>query len=236
MAEILKASGPLNHANPIPEEALEAFNDRLPALLLDFWATHGVGILETQSLQLCLPGELAPVISALFAHDPDFGGIVQDGAGNAILPVTDCHAIAYGPFGKLILWSERHHLVLVDMKLGLVDAPFLAHSDWKIEANEALFKFLWGMPAEALDLDDDNGQPMFLRAKERFGALGPGEIYGTQPAISFGDPVDLDHLARISARDWISERASGMHFMLADIATGRFDIRPIGPRNPRVKP
>lgn len=234
--EMLQASGSLIHADPIPEEILKTFDDRLPALLLDFWAVHGVGILEKQGLQLCMPGELAPVISALFAYDPDFGGIMPVSSEGAAMPVSDCHAIAYGPFGKLIVWSERHHLVLVDMRFGLVDAPFLSHPDWKIGTNEALIKFLWGMPAEALDLDDDTGQPMFLRARVRLGALGPGEIYGTHPVISFGDPVDLDHLARVSARDWISERATGMHFTLADIATGRFDIRPIGPRNPGVKP
>lgn len=220
---MIEKNGPLLGANRVPEEVIARFDARLPDLLLDVWADPGVGFLQRQHLALCVPGELRAVIEKLFYLDPDFGPPPD----RDDLRATDCHAIAYSAFGKILVWSERHQLILVDTQLGLVDAPF--RQGPAADPNTLIVRYVFGMPPEALDAADDSGNPMYAAAEDALGPLDPGQIYGSQPAASFGDPVSVEHLARVPAADWLFERIASRDFRLADFARGEFDLRGIGP-------
>ncbi|WP_343725814.1 T6SS immunity protein Tdi1 domain-containing protein [Herbaspirillum huttiense] len=48
-------------------------------------------------------------------------------------------------------------------------------------------------------MKDEDGQPLFERARSKLGPLDPHEIYGFQPAIVLGGSFLLDNLVKVKA-------------------------------------
>lgn len=49
------------------------------------------------------------------------------------------------------------------------------------------------------DVEDEDGQPLFERARSKLGPLEPHEIYGFQPAIVLGGSFLLENLVKVKA-------------------------------------
>ncbi|MNG40288.1 hypothetical protein D3C84_1288040 [compost metagenome] len=45
-------------------------------------------------------------------------------------------------------------------------------------------------------MEDDQGEFLFERALEKFGALDESELYGFEPALFVGGTASLDHLVK----------------------------------------
>ncbi|QUJ78128.1 GAD-like domain-containing protein [Sulfitobacter albidus] len=237
---ILSERGPLAQALEVPEKFITPNLGRVPAIMLDFWAKAGVGDLADGMLRLCLPRELETEIAQLFRNDPDFGfpilpeGVEKEETQADTEPrITDVHALAHTAFGNLLLWSERHGLVHVDIVQGLVEAPFLFNPEAAPAPDRAALDFILGADPFILDMDDRDQQPMFDRAVTKFGPMKRMFIYAPGPAAT-GDPIpDVDDLFPAPYPEWLEERIMTKRFTLVDLATGRFDVRPIGARKLR---
>ena len=230
LARLLAERGPLDSARAVPREVVVAHEGRVPGILLDLWEDHGVGDLAGGRIKLCVPTELDGAVAHLFGGDPNFGPSpvgagTETGAGGA----TDVHAIAHGPFGSLILWSERHGLVLVDMRLGMVEAPFLFRPGTAPPPDAAILGMVLSADPAFLDLTDASGAMMFERAVAAHGRLGRMRIYA--PGAAEGGaakPPTVEGLIPVPYRDWLEDRVVSKVWRLSDLATGRTDVRRIG--------
>ena len=215
LARIIADRGPLLGRRQVPPSVLAEYETILPPILLDFWENHGLGGLSEGRIRFVLPPDYAGAVARLFAGDPDFA--------------QGCHAIAIGPFGEMMIWSQRHKLIFVGLPLATVDAPFLNRDMTREQADRIVLDYVLRADPAVFDTTDDTGEPMFQRARAALGPLNDGEIYGTVPALTYDEPVSVDALHRVIANDWLSEKFSGTTFQLVDIARQQFNIRPIGP-------
>ncbi|TWI36041.1 GAD-like domain-containing protein [Paracoccus sulfuroxidans] len=211
---LLDQRGPLLNHMPVSDDVLARYEGRLPDLLLDFWQAHGVGDLAGGLLRLTVPDAFAGALAVLFRGDPDFE--------------HDSHVIAYGPFGDLLIWHERHWLLFCGMTLAFVDAPFLFHPARDKTADQLVLEQVLGIDLAVLDLHDEADMPLFRRALTKLGRLAPGQIYGLQPPVSVGLPVELSRLEVTLAEEWLVQRFTGWTYTLTDFQARRLSIRDIG--------
>lgn len=238
LAAALTELGPMTQAAVPKTRDIERYVGRVPDILLDLWATKGVGDLRSGMLRLCLPSELAPQLSALFRGDPDFGfppgvedtrpTLAEDGTPTP--RATDVHALAHTLFGDLLLWSERHGLMHVNIVQGLIEAPFLFHPHAAAHPDTAAIDYVLRVDPFLLDMDDRNMQPMHARALELFGPLRRMFIYAPGPAATHDPIPTIDALFPHSYPEWLDERISSKIWSLSDMSTQRFNVRKIGPQ------
>ena len=228
LARLLAERGPLDPVQPVPPGIVTAYEGRVPGILLDLWEDRGVGDLLGGRIKLCVPTELSGAVEYLFRGDPDFGAPPAAGP-DAPRRATDVHAIAHGPFGELLLWSERHGLVQLMVRLGLVEASFLHRPATAPRPDAAILDFVLGADPAVFDLADEDGVPMFDRARSAYGPRGRLEIYA--PGIAqggMGTPPRVETLIPAPYRPWLEGRIVASVWRLSDLATGRMNIRRIG--------
>ena len=213
IAEILARNGPLRHAEPVPAEVILRHEGRVPGLLLDFWANHGIGDLGDGLLKLCMPRMFAAPLGLLLEGDPDFDGRTV--------------ALAYGPFGNLVLWNEVHGLGLLSHPGAMIDAPFFGRDVSALDADRVLFDYVLGNDPRFMDVFDDDGREMHDRARAELGELPPGLIYGLMPADAFLE-VGVAQLQVVVAEEWMTDRFLGQVYMLQDLMGDRLNIRAVG--------
>lgn len=213
IAEIIARNGPLRHAQQVPAEIVAIYEGRVPGLILDFWENHGIGELGDGLLKLCVPEMFAGPLAVLLDGDPDF-------AGRTV-------ALAYGPFGNLLLWNEDHWLGLLSHPGAMIDAPFFGKDVSGLDPDRILFDYVLGNDLHFMDVFDDDGSEMYGRARAEMGELHPGLIYGLMPADSFAD-VGLAQLRVVVAEEWMTERFLGQVYMLQDLMGDRLNLRRIG--------
>ena len=211
--QALAAHGPLRHAQPVPPESIAEWEGLLPELLLDFWENQGIGELGGGRMRLCLPQMFAEPLALLFHDDPDFAqGTV---------------ALAYGPFGSLILWNRREWLGLLTHPGAMLDAPFFGRSKAGLDPNRVVFDHVLNADPAFMDVIGEDGQDLFLHAQAQLGPLLPGQIYAPLPP---GDlyQTRLDAMHRLDVQDWLSARFAGQVHMLHDLMGDRLNIRALG--------
>lgn len=216
IAEILARNGPLRHAEQVPAEVIASFEGRVPDLILDFWENHGIGELGDGLLKLCVPQMFAEPLAVLLEGDPEFDGRTV--------------ALAYGPFGNLILWNEAHWLGLLSHPGAMIDAPFYGKDMSGLDPDRILLDYVLGNDPQFMDVFDDDGRELYERARAELGELSFGLIYGLLPADSFSE-VGLAQLRVVVAEEWMTERFLGQVYMLQDLMGDRLNIRRIGARS-----
>lgn len=207
--QALAAHGPFEFHEPVPREIVAGYEGRVPDLMLDFWENHGIGELGGGLLKLCIPEMFAEPLALLLRDDPDFA--------------QDTLALAYGPFGTLVLWNTREWLALVTHPGASVDTPFYRRETVALDANRVLFDYVLNADPKMMDLFDDTGDEMHDRAEASLGKLRPGLIYGQT-----GPDVAVESLAVQPATEWMADRFLGQTYMLHDLMGDRLNIRRIG--------
>lgn len=205
--QLIAERGPMQDARRVPETVAAAFVGRIPDIIIDLWRARGVGNLAGGRLRLCLPSDFTDVTGRLFDRDPDFAG--------------DCHVIAHGPFGDLLIWSERHWLVHVGMLLGIVDAPMLFRPEDKVAADKVALQFILNANAALFDTADAAGEPMFDRAQAALGRLKRGQIYGLFPLPFNLDAPGIDALQIVPADEYLDAKLQMATFSLWDPVKGQ---------------
>lgn len=213
IAEILARNGPLRHAEPVPAEVVALHEGRVPGLILDFWENHGIGELGDGLLKLCMPRMFAEPLGLLLKDDPEFDGRTV--------------AVAYGPFGNLVLWNGVHGLGLLSHPGAMIDLPFFGKDILRTDPDRIVFDYVLGNDPRFMDVHDDEGREMYDRARAELGELAPGLIYGLTPADSFLE-VDIAQLQVTVAEEWMTDRFLGQVYMLQDLMGDRLNIRPVG--------
>ena len=173
---------------PTPAD-LEGLAGRLPDELVALWREHGIGLWRGGKFQFSLPSDYAPVVERVFGGDQEFSA-------------AQTHVVGFSAFGELLIWSEQHDRVLVDLPLLTVRAP-------KFDAREADDPD-WFPIATPLSRPDREGlfdvferneeaKPLFERARARLGQLALGECYGFVPALAIGGSGTLKQVQRLDA-------------------------------------
>lgn len=218
LAALIEARGPFDPHSDVPETAIEPYEGRVPNFMIDLWRFHGAGALEAKSFWLPGPGALVDEVGALFEGDPDFGG--------------NTHLLAYGAFGNLLCWNERHGPVLVGLQGGTVQAPGKFAPNSRLPDDEEVLKYLRDLPISFFDAYDSEGQPLLEAVRGRTRALFSGEIYGVYPITQGFEPVTPDTVRIMPIMDYLIETDAEVSFLLHDPATQTYNIRQVGEVRP----
>ncbi|MDO5604356.1 MAG: GAD-like domain-containing protein [Paracoccus sp. (in: a-proteobacteria)] len=180
----------------------------VPALLVETWRLRGLVDLAGGRLRLCDPGWLAPLMSYLFEGDVDLDG--------------DCHAIAIGNLGEVVIWSERHGFGLLSPVLSTLTLPYLL-TPVPPAPDAQIRDHVLGLSERAIEAFDPDGEPVHDRLVERFGPLEPGMIYGATPVPP--------RLGGTPVKDYvIADAAEWLEAVYTEMAVSIFDYD----RDPQV--
>jgi hypothetical protein len=165
-----------------------SWTSKLPDALLSFWKVHGFAQFKNGLFQFVDPKDWSSFVTAVFHKDRDFAP-------------EKTHVIGRSAFLRLMLWSEEHEYIDLDLTEYILSAEGLFDPAAKGTPDINLVSALLLIPDGAADLEDDNGRPMFDRAVKRNGPLAPDEAFGFVPALPLGGTRDLEHVKRVKARE-----------------------------------
>lgn len=180
--------GEATKRTPVPAKSLKKWRNKLPDQLLKYWEQEG----------------WCEYANGLFCtvNPDDYAGLVDDWLADTELEGVDVfHVIARSAFGKLYVCGEKTgRSVSMNCVIHSVSA---FENELKPKSKEDLdfsIRSLFAClePAQ-LDLKDEDGQPLFERARSKLGPLDPHEIYGFQPAIVLGGSFLLENLVKVKA-------------------------------------
>lgn len=130
---------------------------------------------------------------------PSFLAVITGDTG--LDEIDAFHVIARTAFGDLYVCGEKTGCsVTIRCALNMVSA---LENELKEKTKEdqdfsVRFLFSYSEPAQ-LDMENEDGQPLFERVRAKLGALEPDEIYGFEPAIVLGGKFLLENLAKVNA-------------------------------------
>lgn len=169
-----------------PPETIERYRGKLPDQLLHYWATEGWCAYADGLLWTVDPGDYEEIVDAWLQDTP--------------FQASDrFHAIARSAFGDLYLCGENTGPQL-DLLAPLHSLLALKHELRPKTAEELDFEircFFGGRDTTEGDLTDEHGDPLFKRALEKFGPLGPDDVYAFEPALILGGRPILESLQKV---------------------------------------
>lgn len=205
IADLFEDNGAYRAQRPAPPELIAEFQGKLPEFLLAIWKDKGFGSWANGLFSLCNPHDFKGLVSQIVHADKD-------------LSHKDCHIFAHSAFGKLILWSERHGIVNVDLLNGRLSCPWLTTPAKKgnPDVAMALALSLYGEALQALNVYDENDKPLFARAAKKLGTPEPMQAFGFFPALAMGGARDLKSIKITPAMEYFLFLAQLQQFQLVD--------------------
>jgi len=179
--------GPPEHTRPVPGSAIAHFRGKLPDQWLTYWQQHGWSSYGKGLLWTVDPSEYESVVQAWLEGTP-------------LLERDRFYAVARSAFGTLFLCGEHSgQSVRIDAPSGMIFPS--DKSDMVRAGRQDLMVrlFLVQMTKKALDEEDVRHRPLFERARKVLGPLGPGEMYGFEPALVAGGQARLENLRKVDA-------------------------------------
>ncbi|WP_413458781.1 GAD-like domain-containing protein [Herbaspirillum huttiense] len=180
--------GEATQQSPVPAASLEKWRGKLPEKLLKYWELEG----------------WCEYANGLFCTvDPDdHEDLVDEWLADTGLDAIDAfHVIARSAFGTLYVCGEKTGCsATIHCALNMVTA---LQNELKTKTKERQDSsvrsfFAFSKPAK-FDMEDENGQPLFERARSKLGRLAPHEIYGFEPAIVLGGKILLENVVKVNA-------------------------------------
>jgi len=166
-----------------PQSAVQKWRGKLPDRLLGYWTHEGWSGYGNGLLWFVNPDDYEELV-----------GKWLDGTG--LVEADAFHAIARTAFGELFLFGESTGR---SVKISCsTHAVFVRDLTRKVprKLDLSLRAFL-GMGKDTCDLNDESGVPLFDRALDLLGTLGPDEMYGFEPAIVLGGKMVLKNLRKV---------------------------------------
>ncbi|MAF03907.1 GAD-like domain-containing protein [Herbaspirillum sp.] len=178
--------GEATKSSPVPSEILEKWRDKLPDQLLKYWEQEG----------------WCEYANGLFCTvDPDdYEDIVDEWLADTGLDEIDAfHVIARSAFGTLYVSGEKtgRSVTIVcarNMISALKNKLIIKNME---DQDSSIRSFFVSSDFARFDMEDENGQPLFERARSKLGPLEPHEIYGFEPAIVLGGKIRLENLVKV---------------------------------------
>ncbi|WP_044529821.1 GAD-like domain-containing protein [Herbaspirillum sp. B65] len=180
--------GEATKRSTVPAASLEKWRDRLPDQLLKYWQEEG----------------WCEYANGLFCTvDPDdYEDLVDEWLADTGLDEIDAfHVIARSAFGDLYVCGEKTgRSVTIDCVLNMVSAlENELKEKTRADLDFSIRCFFAFSDPDRFEMKDENGQPLFERARSKLGPLEPHEIYGFEPAIVLGGKILLENLAKVNA-------------------------------------
>lgn len=183
----VRKMGEATYHEQVPGETLERYRGVLPDKLLEYWQDEG----------WCGYGH-----GRLWFVNPDaYADIVRMWLEGTVFEQIDrYHAILRTGFGKLFLWGEtKNQPFMINCPEHAIIAEESRLRRRDDDADFALRVFIGSKKERQTDCKDDNGEPLFERARDTLGELGPDEVYGFEPALVMGGEARLENLQRMKA-------------------------------------
>ncbi|WP_288410483.1 GAD-like domain-containing protein [uncultured Herbaspirillum sp.] len=180
--------GEATKSSPVPAASLEKWRNKLPDQLLKYWKQEG----------------WCEYANGLFCTvDPDdYEDLVDEWLADTGLDEIDAfHVIARSAFGDLYVCGEKTgRSVTIDCVLNMVSAlENELKEKTRADLDFSIRCFFAFSDLDRFEMKDEDGQPLFERARAKLGPLDPHEIYGFEPAIVLGGKILLENLAKVNA-------------------------------------
>ncbi|BBH34924.1 GAD-like domain-containing protein [Pseudomonas sp. St290] len=118
-------------------------------------------------------------------------------AGTEFSQIDNYHVIAQSAFGTLYAWGEKYNRkIVVSCSTGSIVALMNKLKVPNKDPDLAIQTFFAMSDKERYDLEDNQGEFLFDRALEKWGALDESEVYGFEPVLFVGGTASLDHLVK----------------------------------------
>ncbi len=185
-AYFLTNFGPPLARRDVPATDATRQTGRLPALLLEYWIEHGAAGYADGLFWTVNPDDYAGVLAQWLEPSP-FNG--QD----------DYQVIARTAFGCLFVWGAKSGASLqINTPHGIIfPNPAAATYVQAGRAEIAVQSFFVSLSKSHTDFADEDGKPLFTRARAKRGVLDPDEMYGFEPALALGGTATLANLQKV---------------------------------------
>lgn len=191
-ARFMQDSGEAIYRTRIPESTIANWSNKLPPVLLDIWRQEGWAGYSNGRLWTVNPGDYEQIKDAWLAGTP--------------LPLLDkFHVFARTAFGDLYLCGEKAgpcvtvscfvNQVMAFRQISKGKPPH--HHDSRIRAIFACHD------PEDSDCTDTLDKPLFDRAMNKYGPLGPDEMYGFESPLVLGGRPTLTNLRRVKLAPYL---------------------------------
>ncbi|MCX8999908.1 DUF1851 domain-containing protein [Rhizobiaceae bacterium BDR2-2] len=178
--------GEASHSFAVPEDVIDRWRGRLPEQLLTYWKDEGWCSYAEGLLATVNPQEYQDLIATWLK-------------GTVFEALDDYHVFARSAFGKLYACGIRTGASLTISCP--VHAIIALANDVKPQSedsvNGSVSAFFGAAMQSSFDIEDEDGEPMFRRAVEKFGPLDADEIFSFEPAIVFGGKMALENLQKV---------------------------------------
>jgi len=176
----LERFGGITDPVKVPGSSIEHYKGKLPNRWLEYWAKHGWCGFGDGLFWIVNPQDYEPVVQSWLA-------------GTALEASDTYHLIARSAFGDLYLWGEKTGACVTIVSVYArydIDDPGIADEQMDEEAEVFLL---------SQEVEDNDFENMFRRAREKFGALKHDEMYGFVPALMLGGSEKFDNLEKVKA-------------------------------------
>ncbi|EGQ9938218.1 GAD-like domain-containing protein [Vibrio vulnificus] len=164
---------------------IEKYRGKLPDQLLEYWHIIGFSGFADGLFWLTNPAEYQDILDR-FLEDTPFEQ--QD----------IYYVIARNAWGELKLYGEKTgHSIEISPHLNWMRTKEGNEQDIRAgRENTVISKFLVIQDLEFLDIDNNQGKPMFPAALKKHGALNSDEIYGFAPFLFAGGEKKVSNIVK----------------------------------------
>ena len=200
--------GPSMYDQPVSENFIEKYKNKVPKTLISYWRKYG----------WCGYGE-----GILWTVNPEeYEAVVDEWLKDTPFEFMDkYHLIAIGAFGEMILWGEKTgNSLSITAHNGMIfpkdKSEFIEH---KPDGLDFLIKALFsGLKRNYMNIKNDSREFIFDKVKILLGPLKSGEMYGFSPSLMMGGDINLHRVKKVNAADHLFFLASlGEKMIMEDI-------------------
>jgi len=184
--------GPPSNTTPVTEADISAFEGKLPPVIFDYWREFGFSTYRDGLVQMVNPADWKVALDGWLE-------------GTELAEKDSYHVLWISAFGELFVWGEktgydfavRPYLGTINLQKKNYEKALAKGIDSQNYWMES-FAFKPSLhPEIGVDINDEDGKPLFKQAKKKLGPLKLNEIYGFAPAIQAGGEWRVENLKKI---------------------------------------
>ena len=206
-SSLIEEYGEPTSSQPVTQDTLDAYQDKLPSRLLEYWQHYGFCGFNDGYFWLVNPADYAESLAEWLTDS----GVPND---------DQYYVIARSAYGELYVWSQKHGIKYkIDVSLGwIIQKESESENIANGKENDVLMFFfgMKGMFPDQLEKEDEHDKPLFERCKKQFGPLNYDEMYTFEPALFLGGEALISNMNKVDIFVQLSILASFGHRELLD--------------------